>query len=493
MSLSQPNQVPWKAALIGPALAGALGWGIRGQYGHETGAMIAGLLIALVLVLQFSPQAKALHAVRTVAWCTLAMGIGGSMTYGQTIGLTQDTPLIGNWSALTWGMIGLAMKGGLWIGLAGAFLGMGLSGKRYGAVEVALLLIAMLSASAVGIWVFNDPFDPAHRRLPSIYFSADWRWLPDAELKPRREVWGGLLLAWCTVVAYLRWIRHDLLGCHMAAWGLVGGALGFPLGQSIQAMAAWNREWLQTGWFGTIYPLINWWNFMETIFGAVLGAALGLGLWRNQHRIGLPAASPQPRDISASLSGNRMHRAAELFALAVHVLLLAGVEFAEIDWIDQIYDYGLLLVFIPMVGAAGGIWWPYWVILPLVTMPIAGKTVVELVYNDAVMAPLSGWILYLVLPLAATTLASMTFSRANWRSRPAHVIVRPVLLLATWLFFGLNFAMFHHPWPWTEWTQRTPHALVFAVCAVGLTWLALRSGSNYSPRVNSPTPKAAAP
>ena len=32
------------------ALAGGMGWGIRGQYGHETGAMLAGLLVALVLV-----------------------------------------------------------------------------------------------------------------------------------------------------------------------------------------------------------------------------------------------------------------------------------------------------------------------------------------------------------------------------------------------------------------------------------------------------------
>ena len=32
------------------ALAGGMGWGIRGQYGHETGAMLAGLLVALVPV-----------------------------------------------------------------------------------------------------------------------------------------------------------------------------------------------------------------------------------------------------------------------------------------------------------------------------------------------------------------------------------------------------------------------------------------------------------
>jgi hypothetical protein len=48
-----------------------------------------------------------------------------------------------------------------------------------------------------------------------------------------------------------------------------------------------------------------------------------------------------------------------------------------------------------------------------------------------------------------------------------------------WLYFGLNFAVFQFPWPWAEWTARTPNALVFLVCAAGLTWLALaRVGDN---------------
>jgi hypothetical protein len=111
-------------------MAGGLGWGIRGQYGHETGAMIAGLLVSLVLVLCLCPAAKAGWAARAIAWGTVAIGIGGSMTYGQTVGLTHDQPLIGNWTALNWGLLGLAIKGGVWIGFAGLFLGMGLGGTR---------------------------------------------------------------------------------------------------------------------------------------------------------------------------------------------------------------------------------------------------------------------------------------------------------------------------------------------------------------------------
>ena len=39
----------WQVVVVAAA-AGGMGWGIRGQYGHETGAMMAGLLGGLVRV-----------------------------------------------------------------------------------------------------------------------------------------------------------------------------------------------------------------------------------------------------------------------------------------------------------------------------------------------------------------------------------------------------------------------------------------------------------
>ena len=113
----------WLAPVAFGAMAGGMAWGIRGQYGHETGAMLAGLLVSLVLVALLCPRASLIGAARAVALATVAMGFGGSMTYGQTVGLTHDPGLVGNWAALGWGMLGLAIKGGLWIGFAGASWG----------------------------------------------------------------------------------------------------------------------------------------------------------------------------------------------------------------------------------------------------------------------------------------------------------------------------------------------------------------------------------
>ncbi len=137
------------------AMAAGMGWGIRGQYGHESGAMIAGTLASLTLVMLFVPQAPSLAAARAAAMMTVAIGIGGTMTYGQTVGLTHDPSMVGNWEALTWGMFGLSIKGGIWIGFGGVFLGMGLGGKRYSPLEMVLLLLALIGLLYVGLWLIN--------------------------------------------------------------------------------------------------------------------------------------------------------------------------------------------------------------------------------------------------------------------------------------------------------------------------------------------------
>ncbi|MFO0808830.1 MAG: hypothetical protein U0746_09425 [Gemmataceae bacterium] len=445
----------WQPVLFG-ALAGGMAWGIRGQYGHETGAMIAGLLVGLALALIFVPHANCLFVARAVALCTVAIGFGGSETYGQTVGLTHNPAMVGNGSALAWGMTGLAIKGAVWIGFAGAFLGMGLGGRRYGPCEMLLVMLGALGLFALGVWVLNQPFDPANRMLPRIYFSADWYWEPDATaLKPRREVWGGLLAALIGVLVYTRW-RGDALAPRLGLWGVLGGALGFPLGQSVQAFHAWNRDL-----FRAVDPLVNWWNVMETTFGAVMGATLGLGLWLNRWRIVVARAEPP----------SPLLPIAGAVLLAVHIALLIGSEFDLMPRLGWYTEYGLLLGLIPAVAVTGGRLWPYLLILPITAIPIAGKTVRQLVYREPEVAVGTGWLIYVTLPLAVTTAVALAFARPASRSRDARPFLRSCLLLTTWLYFGLNFAFFRFPWPWNAWTSRTPNAIVYTICALGLTAL----------------------
>lgn len=440
------------------ACAGGLGWGIRGQYGHETGAMLAGLLVSLVLTFLLVPHGPSSAVARAVAWGTIAMGFGGSMTYGQTVGLTHDAALVGNHAALAWGMLGLAIKGGLWIGFAGAFLGLGLGGNRYRPGELLALMLGLLALSALGIWVLNEPYEPARKILPWIYFSDDWRWEPGADLKPRREVWGGFLFAWVGLVAYLHWVRRDALAPRLAFWGLLGGAIGFPAGQSLQAFHAWNPELFQSGFGARLEPVINWWNFMETTFGALMGALLGLGLGLNRTRIRFDETPEAPWPVPG-----------ELALLAVHLGLLVTVEFLSVRWVDEVYDFGLCLGVLPVVGVAAGRWWPWLMMGPITLLPIAGKTLRNLVYEQATLPQPVGWMLYVIIPLGAATGVALWLAKRRASPARAGAWLGPVLLANTWLYFALNFAFFQFPWPWQTWTTRTPNAVIYTACALALT------------------------
>lgn len=465
MSAAEPRPLAPLPAVILAAFAGGMGWGIRGQYGHETGAMIAGLLLSLTLVLALAPGLPAASSLRVVAWGTMAIGFGGSMTYGQTVGLTQDAELVGNWAALRWGLLGLALKGGLWIGFAGLFLGLGLSGVRHRARDIAAAMTVALGLCAVGLWLFNEPFDPARKVLPRIYFSDDWRWEPGAQLKPRREVWGGYLFALLSLTAYAAW-RRDRLAVKLAGWGVLGGAVGFPLGQCLQAGHAWNREFFRAGVWTEWDQVINWWNFMETTFGAVMGATLALGLWRNRGLIRAVESSPATAWLAPAL---------EWPLLALHWSLLGLVEFGSVSWVDSVYDFGLLLGFLPVVLVAAGKWAPALLALPFTAFPICGKTLNHLAYEQDAMPREIGWILLVVVPLGGlTVLAQKLRRRADVSGATAQSVLSPALLVTAWLYFGLNYAFFRFPWPWVKWTTRTPNALVYTVCLAGLTWLALR-------------------
>jgi hypothetical protein len=450
--------------LVSAAAAGGMGWGIRGQYGHETGAMLAGVLVGLVLVHLFSPRAASLTAARAVALCTLGISLGGSMTYGQTVGLTQNAEMIGNWDALRWGLVGLSLKGGIWIAFAGTMLGMGLGERTYRPREVAGLLVVMLVCLFLGHYLLNMPFDPESRILPKIYFSADWYWEPGADLKPRRERWGGLLAALLALVGYVGIIRRDRLAFRLTAWGFLGGALGFPGGQCLQAYHAWNVDSFRHGWFAALEPYMNWWNLMEITFGAVFAAVLSLGLWLNRH---LVAAEEKT-------TTHEFRATTEWLLVVVHLVMLVLWNFASYPWFDMVADHALTMIMIPVVAVVAGRIWPYLLVLPITVLPIAGKTVRQLYHEEGAVSLFVGYGAYLVLPLVVATVTALLLARYP-DSRPSErTFSRWALLVTTWLYFWLNFAFFYYPWPWQPWTGRTPSGIVFALCSVILTVVSLR-------------------
>ena len=460
-------------AVVATAMAAGMGWGIRGQFGHESGAMIAGTLAAFTLVLLFVPHTTSLRAARAAAWMAVAIGIGGSMTYGQTIGLTHDHEIHEinhNWEALRWGMLGLFTKGGIWIGFGGLLLGMGLGGKRYQWFEMTLVMLGVLAVMVLGIWLINSPFDPANKILPTIYFSDDWYFEPGRDLKPRPEVWGGFLLALVSLACYARFARHDRLAGRMAIVGFIAGGIGFPCGQTLQSMHQLSPEiFSEDGTLGFISGFtrhFNWWNIMETTFGMVWGAIMGLGLWLNRHLIAIDESS---EEVTITPSW-------ELFLFLVHLILVLTGEFLKLPgWEVQrefYIEYGPLMATIPLIAILGGRFWPYLMLFPMVAAPIVGKALRARVYQGDAMEPGFGWLFLVAIPMAVMVMAAIWFIVRSERGQSARSFAAIGLVITSWFYFGVNSVVFDFAWPWKdfiEWTGRTPNQLIFGVCTIGLT------------------------
>jgi hypothetical protein len=449
------------------AAAGGMGWGIRGQYGHETGAMIAGLMVALVIGLLFCRGQTSLFAARVAALTAIGIGFGGAMTYGQTVGLSHDPQFNGNWEALRWGMLGLAVIGGIWAGFAGVLLGMGLGAKRYGALEMALLWIFLIGLYFLGLYLLNEPFDPALRRLPRIYFSGDWYWQPDNEaLRPRPECWGGLLFALLGLWGYAAFVKGDPLARNVGLCSMLFGAIGFPAGQSVQAYHSWNRADFQVGWLASIEPYMNWWNAMETIFGAIIGIGLGLGVWLNRRLIASPAADvveipPQ----------------AEAPLLVAYTAVVAVWNFMTFPPLDAVANHSLTMGLLPLTLIVGGRYAPYVISLPIVALPICGKTLRELSYEAGEVTLAAGWAILFILPLLITLAASIILAKRGQRGGDGQSFARWALLLTSWLYFVLNLGFFRAPtWPFGEPTARTPSTLIFTACVLTITFACTRVG-----------------
>jgi len=467
------------APIMGAA-AGGMGWGIRGQYGHEWGVMVPGVLVAFTFVFLFCKRSTALHAARAVALTALGFSFGGTMTYGQTVGLTHDTPLVGNHDAYHWGMIGLFVKGGLWVGFGGAFLGIGLGGKEYRWKEMLGLYAALIVLAFVGIQLLNRPYVPevnsSERALPWIYFSDHWEWEPDNfEMKPRRECWGGLLAAFLGLVAYVGYIKKDKLARNMAFVGVLAGGAGFTLGQSLQAKHSWTPGWLTEfdlslhEFLPGIFPekffsLMgwNWWNMMETTFGLVLGFVLGLGLWLNRK---LVASGNTGEEAKIPLQ-------VEWTLIVAHAFLLYLWGVKRYKGIDPIANFPLIMGLIPAVCILGGRYWPYMLSLPLIALPIAGIT---LKTTDNIHFYTDRFFL-IVLPLGIMTLAALYFEKGGRRGLSGRAFARYGLILSALVYYSLNFVFFGFPWATLPMVGRHTNNWIFLRCTELLIFGALVLG-----------------
>ncbi len=287
------------------------------------------------------------------------------------------------------------------------------------------------------------------------------------------------------LLSYVGGWRRDGLAGRLGLWGALGGALGFPFGQSLQAYHAWHRADFTTGFWQRWDPVINWWNMMETTFGLVLGAALGLGLWIHRRSIQPKEAAPDATAESRRRAGPGLWE----WALALfHGALLLSGEFTDWPILGAYTELGLVMVAVPVLAVNAGRWWPFLLPLPLTLLPIVGKTLRELARQPEPWPLPVACVVFAVIPLAVA--AAVAWRCAPVARRGIDVtstgFSRVGLLVSAWTYFLLNLAFFRFPWPWEAWTTRTPNALIFSLCLAGLTWAAVHRRTPPSPAFSAP-------
>ena len=104
------------AFYVATALSLSLGWGIRGNFGHEYGAMIPGALAALAAVLLSGRADWHRRTAEFALFGALGWSFGGSISYMQVVAYTHS----GHSPSVLYGFACLFVIGFLWATLGGA-------------------------------------------------------------------------------------------------------------------------------------------------------------------------------------------------------------------------------------------------------------------------------------------------------------------------------------------------------------------------------------
>ncbi len=138
------------AYILFPGVAMLLGWGLRGYIGGGPfGAMIPGAMIGIAVCLLLGLPAR--YSALVTVFAVVGVGIGGEMTYGQTLRFIRDIDTVG------FGTVGTTVKGAVWGLSGGLFLAIGL---LHGRIEKRIVGIGMLLffvGMLLGFKLINDP------------------------------------------------------------------------------------------------------------------------------------------------------------------------------------------------------------------------------------------------------------------------------------------------------------------------------------------------
>ncbi len=367
------RRLPWQLVLL-TGLSVSIGWGIRGQFGHEYGAALAGALGGMVVAM-LSGRPDWMRRVHYFAFFgAIGLAFGGGMSYMKNVALTHSSDP----ATVLYGFATLVLIGFIWAAPGGTGVALPIYLSRDELTKLFLPLCAVF-----GAWYLQDALRSWYRGINAawfpflagqamsailagvavlvviavrrrywgigasmiLYMSAGWCVghlllieLLHLELNPPRgDSWAGYLGMIFGILACC-W-RNGLGGIGFAtvALGLLGG-IGFALGTAVKIMV------MATG-FDT-----NWHSVMEQTQGFFLGIALAIGIGLLIHR------APPVHDAPP------LRRWTEVFSVTFVLCVLTYLNFRRSpgEWVKEVKDltpqlYGIHIAadFLPTRGFLG--------------------------------------------------------------------------------------------------------------------------------------------
>jgi len=247
------------------ALALSIGWGVRGNWGHEYGAMIPGALAAMAAVMVSGREDWYRRIPAFAFYGALGWSFGGSMSYMQVIAYTHS----GHGPSVAYGFACLFLMGFLWGALGGTGTGLPIFLDR-----ARLTALLLPTAAVFAGWIVLDQWllrylGGMREQVAAGTLTVEQLKESTAWLNWHDTDWLGVLVALVSVGIYAAVRRHIDWGTGLVLAMCVGWWLGFGilrLGLGLRMTPPRGDNW--SGSLGTVLAvLVYLWRTRE--FGIV--------------------------------------------------------------------------------------------------------------------------------------------------------------------------------------------------------------------------------
>jgi hypothetical protein len=227
--------------LVGIALGTA--WAIRGQFGHEPGAAMAGIIGGSALLLAAGRKDWYNKMLPVIASAAIGWGTTGMISYGMVVGYCRA----GDWLNSTYGFLSLFVIGALFGLIGGGMVGLSLNSTSAKRVNWPALVAEM---SAGGLIAYFFLIEQAELLMTP----------------PRSEAWAICFGAGAAMVWHM--VRNGFTpALRVAFYAMLGGGFGFSFGNLLQIT-------------GNVLKIpFNMWNVMEYNIGFWGGSGMAYGVF----------------------------------------------------------------------------------------------------------------------------------------------------------------------------------------------------------------------